>query len=325
MSTEDIPTTPVEVDTRIAAIYDELARARHQIARYLYELHIHAGDKRTQLPTDPGRSGRFASGPWGMTDAEVLNLSPDTLDSFAARQFEATSREYHDLVERTNTLCTELDELDAVFIAAGGWTRFYLVTNVNGHIHRTRPDRGDRCQTCYPDTPFGWLTALSGRTEADAVRDIGPVLCSMCFKDAPVEDTNGELHVTREEREARRAEKATRADAKRAKALENALFEGAPERFVRTPGYPDRISTIRAARTWLKDGFEWSADLPDGRKHHSSYPPATGLDVAEALAARTGTTVAEVLADAEKRAQPGIRKSRKAAAEFLARNPQLAR
>ncbi len=67
-----------------------------------------------------------------------------------------------------------------------GWSRFFLVTNVGGHIHRDMS-----CSTCFPTTQYAWLYELSGLTEAEAVAEYGEILCSVCFPSAPVEWTNG--------------------------------------------------------------------------------------------------------------------------------------
>jgi hypothetical protein len=66
------------------------------------------------------------------------------------------------------------------------WARFFLVTNNNGHIHSSM-----NCSTCFPTTQFGWLPALSGLTEKEAVESQGTILCSVCFPSAPVEWTVG--------------------------------------------------------------------------------------------------------------------------------------
>mgnify|MGYP006893381968 FL=1 len=67
-----------------------------------------------------------------------------------------------------------------------GWSRFYLVQNVGGHIHRDTS-----CETCYPSTQYAWLVELSGLTEAEAVAEYGAILCSRCYPSAPVEWTMG--------------------------------------------------------------------------------------------------------------------------------------
>jgi hypothetical protein len=65
------------------------------------------------------------------------------------------------------------------------WSRYWLVTSSDGHIHR---DVG--CSTCNKGrepTGFALVPHLSGRPVEDAVADLGPSLCSVCFPGAPVE------------------------------------------------------------------------------------------------------------------------------------------
>ena len=57
------------------------------------------------------------------------------------------------------------------------------------------------CSTCNKGahrTSFGWLPALSGLSEKDAVAEQGPVLCTVCFPSAPVEWTEGQLNANGE-------------------------------------------------------------------------------------------------------------------------------
>ena len=66
------------------------------------------------------------------------------------------------------------------------WSRYWLVSTSNGHIHRST-----HCSTCNrrgKPTGFSLVPYLSGSTAADAVADLGPALCSVCFPEAPVED-----------------------------------------------------------------------------------------------------------------------------------------
>ena len=88
-----------------------------------------------------------------------------------------------------------LDVLRTAEADYDGWSRFFLVTNKGGHIHRSLI-----CSTCRPTTRFGWLPELSGLSEADAVDEYGSILCSVCFPDAPVDWTNG---VNKKDAEAR--------------------------------------------------------------------------------------------------------------------------
>lgn len=69
--------------------------------------------------------------------------------------------------------------------AYAGWSRFYLVTSSSGHVHRSTG-----CCTCHKGrqrTRFALVPYLSGKSEAEAVEDLGPALCSVCFPTAPVE------------------------------------------------------------------------------------------------------------------------------------------
>lgn len=85
--------------------------------------------------------------------------------------------------EVLKALYEEASEIEAPF-RKNPWNRFFLVQG--GHIHRSM-----NCSTCYSTTQFGWLPALSGLTEADAVEAHGTRLCSVCFPTAPVEWTVG--------------------------------------------------------------------------------------------------------------------------------------
>lgn len=65
------------------------------------------------------------------------------------------------------------------------WARYWLVTTSDGHIHSSCD-----CSTCNKGkepTGFALVPYLSGKTAADAVADLGPALCSVCFPEAPVE------------------------------------------------------------------------------------------------------------------------------------------
>ncbi len=65
------------------------------------------------------------------------------------------------------------------------WSRYWLVTSSDGHIHRST-----NCCTCNKGrnlTGFALAAYLSGKSDVDAVADLGPALCSICFPEAPVE------------------------------------------------------------------------------------------------------------------------------------------
>lgn len=83
-----------------------------------------------------------------------------------------------------------VQEVDAVY-AANPWSRYWLVTSSDGHVHRSC-----HCHTCNKGkqaTGFALVPSLSGRASADAVADLGPALCTACFPEAPVESREQEV------------------------------------------------------------------------------------------------------------------------------------
>lgn len=74
----------------------------------------------------------------------------------------------------------EIEEREAEFRARGGWNRYFLVLNNNGHVHRERT-----CSTCFATTSYGWLPELSDCDEAAMVAEYGTSACTVCFPDAP--------------------------------------------------------------------------------------------------------------------------------------------
>lgn len=171
-----------------------------------------------------------------------------------------------------------------------------MVDNSNGHIHSSTS-----CSTCYPTTVFRWVTSLSGQTEAEAVAELGEILCSVCFPSAPVAWRDGESRATKEARAEREAKKAERA----AKKVAKALLPEDPEGGYRTQGR-DRVTTIAAAKSWLTDYFDWKGYGGDPEYTHPSYSTEDAQNIAALLVGRPGvkeTTPEAVLAAAQKRAK----------------------
>jgi hypothetical protein len=161
----------VEVDTALADAYERLMEASAKIGQALDALHSYAGDRRAYQGKRPV---------WKMTEEEVRAAGPKP---YYAESWEKTLARVDQ--GRADYQATR-DEIAALDEKYTGWTRFYLVQNVGGHIHRNR-----NCSTCHPTTRYGWLPQLSGLTEADAVADQGPRLCSVCYPSAPIEWTLG--------------------------------------------------------------------------------------------------------------------------------------
>ena len=182
------------------------------------------------------------------------------------------------------------------------WSRFFLVLNTNGHIHRDMS-----CSTCFITTDFGWLPELSGLTEAAAVEQQGEILCSVCFPSAPVEWTNGRSNSDKAAKAERDAAKAERLAKKIAKALVPDDIDGGLT-FLVADNRRERIKTIAAAKAWLTDAADWNTAYPrtfeDGTvaETHPSYPHDAIALVASILADRIGSTPDAEIDAAKKRA-----------------------
>ena len=98
---------------------------------------------------------------------------------------ERVTAEINEVLKKIEALREEAAPLHAAYDTKR-WSRFFLVEG--GHIHATT-----YCSTCNNGrslTRFGWLTALSGKSEEEAVAQHGALLCTVCFPSAPVEWTN---------------------------------------------------------------------------------------------------------------------------------------
>ena len=189
--------------------------------------------------------------------------------------------------------------LHAEFTRRGGWTRFFLVTNTGGHVHRTTS-----CSTCYATTQFAWLPEQSGMTEAEVVALAGEAACTVCFPDAPVAGLARPSRIETPEVKAKRiaAEqaRAEREAAAKAKAL--TMPDGSP--VMDSDGQP--FKTERAAtnaRTAAIKNLAWYQEHP--------WAPQwirVVRDVNEAVAAKHGRTVQDEHAEAMKKAKAAYRR-----------------
>jgi hypothetical protein len=126
---------------------------------------------------------------WGIIDhvtiEEVQQYTPtpeecvsEGLGTDKAREEYATRLEEHEKAK------SDVQEIEAHYSKAP-WSRYWLVTSSDGHIHRSRC-----CHTCNKGrsaTAFALAASLSGSDDKDAVAALGPALCSACFPEAPVD------------------------------------------------------------------------------------------------------------------------------------------
>lgn len=123
-----------------------------------------------------------------------LNMKLDHYSNVNALLEQAAKSEkpgIPEIVEQVKTAFAKVKELQAeqneLDKAYTGWSRFFIVPG--GHIHSSMS-----CHTCNKSwnnpTQFGWLPGLSGKSDADAVKEQGALLCTVCYPDAPTEWTN---------------------------------------------------------------------------------------------------------------------------------------
>lgn len=184
--------TPREHDTALAALYHDLDRARDRVVNADAQLYRLAGAQWISVLGSWGRSRRTTEGrietlrvTEEVRDQILSDMDPDERNlsigtSIAGGQCHLADRE-----RERDTVLASIREME---LAYTGWSRFFLVTSSAGHVHSSM-----QCSSCRPTTRYGWLPELSGKTEAQAVDELGPALCSVCFPSAPVEMVGGKI------------------------------------------------------------------------------------------------------------------------------------
>ncbi len=180
MNSLQVTRTPREVDEALATAWhaqDAAERQLHFTRTTLTRVTEGAKGIRAKYTS----AGRYVP---QVTDAEALayvrSLNPDeySLGGYSGSPGTFLA-EWDARTAAVDAARAEIARLDDLYT---GWSRFFLVTSSTGHIHRSM-----YCSTCRPSTTYGWLPALSGQTESEAVAAHGPALCSVCFPSAPVE------------------------------------------------------------------------------------------------------------------------------------------
>jgi hypothetical protein len=277
--------TPVEIDTALADLYGKLANINtarfrtHRLWKQIEE--TEPGSYESKLPErSPKRRAELR--------AEVVRLAAKA-DALQA---------------------TEINPREEEWIRRGRWTRYYLVDNTNGHVHKDM-----HCGTCFPTTQYAWLVEQSGLSAEELVELAGEKACTVCFPWAPVDVLKQKTRLEAPERKAarleREAKKAEREAKKAAKAISTPggsplhVFERhVPSRnrrlrngdIVVEEGYDrfETIETLHAAKSWLTDAHEsWRGGAKRTADVH---------EVADAIAHKEGKTREQVIEEAKKRA-----------------------
>lgn len=171
--------TPREIDTKLAELYG--ARAQHwdSVDKALETIHRKIGDPKTRRGYSLSHQQARADAAQALEDGTVGRFHRDVLTNALAALAEHEAQ--------VDALNAEIAPLDAEYDRRR-WTRYVVVIANGGHIHS-----GTRCQggTIRPTTKVTWQPALSGKSVANAVDQLGPTLCTLCFPSAPVKWTQG--------------------------------------------------------------------------------------------------------------------------------------
>lgn len=323
------------------------AKEQDAITAELYEQHYKEQEQLEQTANYMRKSvgqkleGHGRDQRWTGTVAEAYEQAKRTLaDAEAASGAERTYREQADL-DLLKKRVAAYETARKAYKATGaqieaqdathrklGWTRAFLVlTNGEGHVHRSMS-----CSTTYPTTRFAWLPEYSGDSEENIVEDAGKRACSVCYKSAPVETFSRPTKIYSEGERQQMADREARAKAsadRNTKAAENSV-DGSGDEFSvvvarevsHQTGKPyerkEWFKTERSASIWAVDALA-SPYRPE--------PTPTEREaverIASAIAGKRGVEPAEVMAEFEKKAAAKRKKNEKEAEKFRAQNPQF--
>lgn len=303
----------VEIDTRLSEIHEAVWKAEQEIESLLRILNRIAGRKSWDEP---------------LRLSELLTMQTEgTLPEYSHTWRRRPADVFAAITEQQAIIAALHDEaapLNALY-AEHRWSRFFLVTNDNGHIHSSM-----HCSTCYITTMFAWLPALSDQTEAEAVAAHGGILCSVCFPTAPTEWTDQPSHA----KAAAMAERAAAKAERLAKKLEKALLPDGSETTLTNIVHGrhwnrdlrdwvegeykvySTITTLAQAKTWLREvsdaraggrgaplrAMQWVAK-------DNAWTPENEAWVVAAIAAKIGSTPEAVAAEFKEKAEKKARKN----------------
>lgn len=265
MSNVSSASTPREIDEHLADLHTERQRLGAMVASAANSFYHIAGARRQYV----GRSLEYNLS-FEEAEAKVHataagdetymgRRAQDAIDELEAARTALAAKKAE--IEQTNKLYT-------------GWSRFFVVTSSQGHIHSSM-----HCTSCYDTTTYGWLPQLSGKDEADAVENCGPALCSVCFPSAPVAHQGGKISTDDAQR---LASGATMAELKAEReAVKQAKLDAKAEKA--------RKASIRAQKLMSKVDAFYEA--------HGGFDAVMAMDSVYNLTMSLQTTVGDVISD----------------------------
>lgn len=238
--------TPKEIDTELARIWAEMNQAKTRIA---------STERRLRQ------------------ERQALLPRP--------RNIEQLENNLEALERLSEALQDEADPFEAEFSRRGGWNRYFLVNNANGHVHR-----GMNCNTCFITTQYRWLVDLADCDEAAMIEEWGETACTVCFSSAPSHPAfYRPSKESQAEKAARQAEKAAR-EAK--KAEKNLTAE---EQF---RGPWGMVTTVAGAKQAIRDAIEMANYGGPGVAHCDSPKYQEAAQKATEVLLARGVTQAEI-------------------------------
>lgn len=173
--------TPAEIDIELARLHD--INAKHHMARSssISTAHRLNGERAVYR----GRQRVWLNSAEDTLNELALKIADERLPNWDMKDAIACIEHVGQLDRQIAAVTAEIEKLEAEY-SRRPWSRFISVED--GHLHS-----GTRCAggTIRISTKIGWHPELSGKTEAEAVEQFGPMLCTFCYPSAPVEFTIG--------------------------------------------------------------------------------------------------------------------------------------
>jgi hypothetical protein len=254
---------------------------------------------------------------------EIANLR-SRIEIYAEREYYARSKaqvesKLEKVLEDYKVLLASIQILNKKYT---GWSRAFLVSNSNGHIHASQD-----CSTCFPSTRYIWLTDLSGQDRLEIAGLAGEKACSVCYPDAPSEYFARKCQLedpavvkAREERAVAKAER----EAKRiAVGISNPDGSNLLVRnWWDNLGYKENLKTERTARIWVKNHIVALAGAKDWQKEKFESVLPDIEKVLVAIAHKNNQSVEFVRAEIQKKADKEIAKIARDLEIWYRANPQ---
>jgi hypothetical protein len=202
MSNPPSLTTPREIDTALRDLYLEALKASQKLEANTHYLvsatnpdYYYKGRKRATDRTlgealdliEAALAAYDAEHPDGGDEWDKLPAlnNGEAINAPTAERVRRLLADREALTLELASLRAKTSDLNRLYT---GWSRFFVVTSSNGHVHKSMS-----CSSCFYTTTYGPMPELSGQTEADAVDALGSNLCSVCFPSAPVEHQGGKF------------------------------------------------------------------------------------------------------------------------------------